>query len=364
MNNSGPTFVPIILSVVLGIVLTYAIQRFKEYRISVRRRRRNRYRSLCFIKKIDVSKQRRNKNVYERLLHTYLLRGGYNEIMNHKSYLMSNRSRVVNNRDIVRFVYIRKLHDCVTVDLEQCYSFREVEQLYRELTNTAPTQSSTIRNKVRVEDVKFEYPYFEHAFDISGRRGSNNIYQDMIELYLMTGGYELIMEHKDLVIEWKNKCSTIIRDGGSSCDKMRKQFRNVVDDDNVIKFYFVRRYTGRNDVIDRIIKLNFEHIEQLYKDISKNGVMQAKARIDAERRKLTSSLREQVMRRDNYTCQICGKYMPDTVGLQIDHIIPVSKGGKTELDNLRCLCSLCNGRKSNKVNYNPVDAAVVNYFQK
>ena len=35
------------------------------------------------------------------------------------------------------------------------------------------------------------------------------------------------------------------------------------------------------------------------------------------------------MVRDNYTCQICGKYMPDEVGLQVDHIIPVAKGGKT-----------------------------------
>lgn len=53
------------------------------------------------------------------------------------------------------------------------------------------------------------------------------------------------------------------------------------------------------------------------------------------------------MRRDNYTCQICGKYMPDEVGLHIDHIIPVSKGGKSIASNLQVLCSKCNGHKSN-----------------
>lgn len=68
-----------------------------------------------------------------------------------------------------------------------------------------------------------------------------------------------------------------------------------------------------------------------------------------QRRKITKELRKAVMERDNYTCQMCGKYMPDEVGLHIDHIIPVSKGGKTELSNLQVLCSKCNGNKSDKV---------------
>ena len=41
--------------------------------------------------------------------------------------------------------------------------------------------------------------------------------------------------------------------------------------------------------------------------------------------------------------------IPDEVGLEIDHIIPVSKGGKTTPDNLQVLCSKCNRRKSNKI---------------
>jgi 5-methylcytosine-specific restriction endonuclease McrA len=41
--------------------------------------------------------------------------------------------------------------------------------------------------------------------------------------------------------------------------------------------------------------------------------------------------------------------MPDGVGLQIDHKVPVSKGGKTVRSNLQVLCSKCNGSKSNKM---------------
>ena len=68
-----------------------------------------------------------------------------------------------------------------------------------------------------------------------------------------------------------------------------------------------------------------------------------------ERNKMTLKLREYIKERDNYTCQCCGRYMPDGCGLHIDHIIPISKGGKTEPDNLQVLCSICNLKKSDKI---------------
>lgn len=41
--------------------------------------------------------------------------------------------------------------------------------------------------------------------------------------------------------------------------------------------------------------------------------------------------------------------MPDEVGLHIDHIIPISNGGKTVEQNLQVLCDKCNLKKSNRV---------------
>ncbi len=41
--------------------------------------------------------------------------------------------------------------------------------------------------------------------------------------------------------------------------------------------------------------------------------------------------------------------MPFGSGAQIDHIIPVSKGGKTTLSNLQVLCANCNREKSDKI---------------
>lgn len=60
-------------------------------------------------------------------------------------------------------------------------------------------------------------------------------------------------------------------------------------------------------------------------------------------------LRFMVMKRDNFKCSMCGRSPATTPGLElnIDHIIPWSKGGETTFDNLQTLCSDCNLGKSN-----------------
>ena len=60
---------------------------------------------------------------------------------------------------------------------------------------------------------------------------------------------------------------------------------------------------------------------------------------------LSLRLRYQVLARDNYTCQYCGRSAP-IVELQVDHKIPVSKGGTYELSNLTTSCAECNLGKS------------------
>jgi hypothetical protein len=70
-----------------------------------------------------------------------------------------------------------------------------------------------------------------------------------------------------------------------------------------------------------------------------------------ERAKMTNSLRFEVLNRCDFTCGLCGRspLRGDDVKLHVDHKIPVSKGGKTEQDNLWVLCQDCNLGKSDKV---------------
>ena len=52
---------------------------------------------------------------------------------------------------------------------------------------------------------------------------------------------------------------------------------------------------------------------------------------------------------NNYICAHCGKKSPHRGLFQIDHITPMSKGGKTVSDNLQLLCRTCNMKKGNKI---------------
>lgn len=69
---------------------------------------------------------------------------------------------------------------------------------------------------------------------------------------------------------------------------------------------------------------------------------------DAEHAKVTRAMRYDVLRRDGFRCVRCGRGREDGVKLHVDHIVPVSRGGKSTMDNLQTLCEDCNCGKGNK----------------
>lgn len=57
--------------------------------------------------------------------------------------------------------------------------------------------------------------------------------------------------------------------------------------------------------------------------------------------------RKNIYRRDNNTCQYCGRKLR-TEELNLDHVLPLSRGGKNSWENVVCSCIPCNMRKSNR----------------
>ena len=55
-------------------------------------------------------------------------------------------------------------------------------------------------------------------------------------------------------------------------------------------------------------------------------------------------LKQQLMRQQDNTCVYCG-YRRAASSLDIDHIIPVVRGGGNQIDNLQVICRPCNQRK-------------------
>lgn len=65
-----------------------------------------------------------------------------------------------------------------------------------------------------------------------------------------------------------------------------------------------------------------------------------------QREAVSARRRFNLFKRDGFACQYCGSKPPNVV-LEIDHILPVSKGGKSVDHNLITSCFECNRGKSN-----------------
>ena len=65
------------------------------------------------------------------------------------------------------------------------------------------------------------------------------------------------------------------------------------------------------------------------------------------RKSIRKGLRFEILNRDNFTCRYCGAKAPD-VSLELDHVVPVSKGGKNNKENLVTSCWGCNIGKGAK----------------
>jgi hypothetical protein len=85
------------------------------------------------------------------------------------------------------------------------------------------------------------------------------------------------------------------------------------------------------------------------------GVMSQKIRFSktaaGQRALMTAKVRTFVKDRDRHTCQSCSVSVAQEPNLllEVDHIMPLSRGGLSALDNLQTLCWRCNRSKSNKI---------------
>ncbi len=61
----------------------------------------------------------------------------------------------------------------------------------------------------------------------------------------------------------------------------------------------------------------------------------------------TPAQKEEIMKRDNYRCVVCGKTVKDGVELQVDHIIPRARGGTATIENGETMCAKHNFIKKN-----------------
>jgi 5-methylcytosine-specific restriction endonuclease McrA len=86
-----------------------------------------------------------------------------------------------------------------------------------------------------------------------------------------------------------------------------------------------------------------EIIHSVYLSLPLPSVIKLKEYARIRRKEIVLS-RKNILKRDNHTCQYCGK---KSVPMTIDHIISRNKGGEDSWDNLVAACVPCNTKKGN-----------------
>jgi hypothetical protein len=101
--------------------------------------------------------------------------------------------------------------------------------------------------------------------------------------------------------------------------------------------------------VEQMLFFQNPDIEFVYTRIIEYKPIGAKKKKKAKRREpLGLSKRYFVLKRDGFQCVLCGASGKDAQ-LEIDHILPVSAGGKDNLENLRTLCFKCNRGKRDTI---------------
>ena len=125
-------------------------------------------------------------------------------------------------------------------------------------------------------------------------------------------------------------------------------------DDNLLRLFFFGRLKYFYDQLDReIIRLtnplifededNVKYGKRSYEDMTLFEIR----KVDPDYEKQLRDGAFEAARKTNgkYVCVCCKKDFNNQICLQVDHIIPMNKGGKTVPENLQILCRKCNGEK-------------------
>lgn len=142
-------------------------------------------------------------------------------------------------------------------------------------------------------------------------------------------------------------------------DKLREHFLSNVG--KVLTTQQLRKVAGVSEYGRRIRELRDEEGFQIKTHIDRADLKPGEYILETIdqtlviARTISPQLRNEILERNGFTCQLCGAGPGDTdpfnshrkVRLHIDHIIPISQGGTDDKDNLRVSCSACNQGKAN-----------------
>ncbi len=196
------------------------------------------------------------------------------------------------------------------------------------------------------------FKYVCKYFDIDCNEETLAFYEDLINKFsaVEQGKASYIAERDALINSIRDKVPTIIL---WLSKKRLYQNLGIKPFDLKDKYYpsyqFLYISSGGNSSLECTVDFDTPTLEKFAQHIV--SVIERKNSIAFQRQLMTRELREQIKSRDEFKCAHCGVSVSEEphLLLEVDHIIPVSKGGKTVPENLQTLCWRCNRSKGDKL---------------
>lgn len=182
-------------------------------------------------------------------------------------------------------------------------------------------------------------------------------YKEQIhKLKLLIEELETLKEAKVIIDNYKKDYDQYIQDVPKFIiendeDGFYSRLGLTIVDEAILNVEYKFTYTSNGGMAQRsfTVPMNEENIIELIHGLESKLTKAALAK--EQRAMMTTKLRNHIKERDNYTCCNCGNstHKEPNLLLEIDHIIPVSKGGLTQENNLQTLCWKCNRSKGSKL---------------
>ena len=143
-------------------------------------------------------------------------------------------------------------------------------------------------------------------------------------------------------------------------ERRRNEYINSLwesNDDNLLRLFFGRKIYFLKQVQLELMKISHPDVFEEEHNVvfgKRNFEDMALCEIGKVAPEVEKELRDKAFERARnskglYECAACKMTSHNRIPFQIDHIIPLNKGGKTIPENLQVLCRKCNASKSDKV---------------
>ncbi len=228
------------------------------------------------------------------------------------------------------------------------YNFKRREWSNELRNNQVHNCTSTVCKNASSHPFKYLCKYFNIKTDEETLSNFENVLNDFAAAE--QGKNLLLAERETILNSIKNDIPFLIYNLSKEA-LINKLGFETVDLSNLHFPVYTFQYisAGGNSSARCDIKLDVKNLDKFVKYL--NDLVKFKNSIHGQRSLMTSKLREYIKQRDNYSCKLCNisTRTERNLLLEIDHIIPLSRGGFTTEANLQTLCWRCNRTKGSKV---------------